>query len=198
MTDYIKDMDRQQLKKFFELKYAYLGILEKCTVADKVFNTVQTHSNGGVRTESSTPIHFIHLAEKMASGKDMSVLETSLKNLYDEYPKINELNKQETKVLKTNKHFYHNWLNELPTDKRAFLGNVVEADNYYLVEQGTDIIGGFATNANGYLTGLFSLFKGNGKEILKLRLEQGEKDVGSDTIMFQTLLYWKQTEKVLF
>jgi len=79
------------------------------------------------------------------------------------------------KPLEVTKEYYHNILNMLPTDKRVYVYDEVISDKYYLVFDGLPI-GGFTTNYNGELNGLFSLKRGLGREIFKLRLVQAKKD----------------------
>lgn len=78
-------------------------------------------------------------------------------------------------VVRVYKAYYMSVLNTLPEDKRAFLDDDIEADNYYLVFKGLPV-GGFATRSDGYLTGLFALNKGLGKTIFTTRLQYASKD----------------------
>lgn len=82
-------------------------------------------------------------------------------------------------ALKSNSKAYHSKLNELEKDLRAFIYDEIEADFYYLVLDTNSemIVGGFTTSYNGNLNGLFSLVKGQGKKIFKLRLQYALGDI---------------------
>ena len=81
------------------------------------------------------------------------------------------------RIEKVNQEQYHIVLNKLPKSLRAYIDKYVRADNYYLAYDKDKTIGGFGTNKNGYLTGLFSLYKGYGKKLFKYRLVQMKKDI---------------------
>jgi len=57
---------------------------------------------------------------------------------------------------------YHSYLNELESDLRAFIGEIVVADHYFLAIdlEKEEVLGGFAFSDNGELQGLFSLVRG--------------------------------------
>ncbi len=85
------------------------------------------------------------------------------------------------KAKKVKESVYNKYLNQLAPDKRAYLDDKVEADEYYLAFEGDKVVGGFGVNYNGYLTGLFGIEKGYGKRIFKLRLKiAGSKVKGSN------------------
>lgn len=78
------------------------------------------------------------------------------------------------------KAYYHSLMCNLPDHKRAFLDPTVDADKYYVVYKGSILgctIGAFGTTARGYLTGLFALKPGYGKEIFKVREAQAIMDL---------------------
>lgn len=77
----------------------------------------------------------------------------------------------EFKVIKVDSKYYHTVLDMLSKEKRAFVNDVVVADKYYLVFDNGPIAG-FTTREDGELSGLFSLKKGLGEELFKLRLEK--------------------------
>jgi len=82
-------------------------------------------------------------------------------------------------VAMTDKDSFHYYLDGLNDDLRPMVDAVVVADNYYVVVDNIsgDVIGGFGTNSNGYMTGLFSCIKNRGGEIFEHRLYQAKEDL---------------------
>lgn len=77
-------------------------------------------------------------------------------------------------IVEVDKKYYHNILDMLPKTKRQYIDRFVDADHYFLGFDG-DPIGGFAFNVTGALKGLFSLKKGNGRELLEKQQETARK-----------------------
>lgn len=192
--------NRENEVLYFKLKYAFMHLLENDTILHSVYNHMKIGSTGGVRTESSMPIHFIKLAERMASRyvkiTPINTYEQSILNIYLKHPKIIEILKgkdvasQTVAVRKTEVHLvsslrYNTMLSLLDPDLRAMLDDEIRCDNYYLVKENHKVIGGFGTNANGELKGLFSLVKGKGREIFKLRLKQAKIDADDNIKYFR-------------
>ena len=195
--------DRQKEVLYFKLKYAYMHIIEQDSVLNLIYEDTHTDSSGGVRAESSMPIHFVKLAEEMASRyvymTPINTFTNCVMGVYAKHPNIKDVingkdvASQTVTVEKTDvlsivgDHTvaYHWHLKRLHPDLRAMLDDKVSCDNYYLVKQNHKVIGGFGTNANGELKGLFSLVKGKGKEIFELRLEQARIDTDDDIKYFR-------------
>lgn len=85
-------------------------------------------------------------------------------------------------ALQFNKKAYHSQLNNLHKDLRAFIYDEVKADIYYLVFDMNSgiIVGGFTTNKNGNMNGLFSLVKGIGNKLFELRLKYALKNIDTE------------------
>ena len=79
-------------------------------------------------------------------------------------------------VVQVTRAYYDNTLSLLSPSRRRYLDENVVADKYYLVFRGLPVAG-FATNGNGYLTGLFSLVPSIGEELITLRLKQALGDL---------------------
>jgi len=75
----------------------------------------------------------------------------------------------------------------LEPNLRAMIDNPIQMDNYYIAEKGGMVIGGFGFNEDGELKGLFSLYKGNGKELFKLRVEVAKEKTGADRLYLNCL-----------
>jgi len=79
--------------------------------------------------------------------------------------------------------YYHTRLNMLEKRLRGFINDKVKADKYYLVFSKSGLpIGGFGTNKNGWLVGLFSLEKGLGDTLIPLAIKQAQKDLVEGSI----------------
>ena len=83
---------------------------------------------------------------------------------------------REIKTLEVYMGYFHSYLDQLPNSKRAFVDEVVHADHYYLIYNHALVVGGFATNSNGTVSGFFTLLKGYSDIFLKTVTEQAEKD----------------------
>jgi len=123
---------------------------------------------GGVREQSSLPEELNLEAKKIA---------TYIINTHPE--EIKEVEKK-WDIVHTDILSFNTYVNELRDELRVFVNEVVIADNYYLVMDITkeEIYGGFATNENGTITGIFSLEKGMGKDIIKSAIEMAIMDSG--------------------
>ena len=75
--------------------------------------------------------------------------------------------------------YFHKYLDQLPNSKRAFVDEIVHADHYYLIYNHSLVIGGFATKADGEVSGFFTLLKGYSDIFLDAVIEQAEKDSDS-------------------
>ena len=83
--------------------------------------------------------------------------------------------------IQVDKLYYDQFLNLLTPKKRCFIDNNVIADKYYLIFEHTPV-GGFTTNSDGSIKGLFSLKQGYGANILSIAIEQINKDYNTDNI----------------
>ncbi|MGD8305297.1 MAG: hypothetical protein PVF17_01465 [Ignavibacteria bacterium] len=83
--------------------------------------------------------------------------------------------------IQVDKLYYDQFLDLLPPEKRCFIDSKVTADKYYLVFEHTPI-GGFTTNSDGSIKGLFSLKQGYGTDILNIAIEQINKDYSTNNI----------------
>ena len=92
---------------------------------------------------------------------------------------------REIKTVEVYIGYFHKYLDRLPNSKRAFVDEIVHADHYYLIYNHSLVIGGFATKADGEVSGFFTLIKGYSDIFLDLVLTQAEID--SDAHWFNLL-----------
>jgi len=182
--------DRLKLKYFFEYKYIYMGILETDSVINLIFENKKMITAGGVRTESSMDLNLIALAESMANSKvfkkQMSSFDRCVMGVYDKLDKVKEINVRyktvNSNITRVNKQTFNERLEKLDTDLRGMIDEEVVADNYYFIKNidTWEVLGGFGTNSNGYMTGFFSLVKGAGEQFFKMRVQIAEEDKEED------------------
>jgi hypothetical protein len=192
-------MTMEENGKYWRYVYAYQNILERDVIQNEMLTGLHTPS--GVRKESSMPTELIFLARDMAKLNIDGDVEISTYAYYkwktlQLHPNILEIkNEVELQIQKTTKESFHILLDGLQDDLRAMIDDEVIADNYYVVHKNDSIQGGFATCADGYLTGLFSYYSGMGREIFELRLRQARKDANENVHEFKLLCTGKFLRK---
>lgn len=77
------------------------------------------------------------------------------------------------KVLEVDRVYYMSVLGQIADDKRIYLDDTPLGDKYYLVFEGFPV-GGFITNQDGMLGGIFSLKRGIGRRIVALAIKYQE------------------------
>ena len=180
--------------RWYRFYYIYQYMLSQDRWYMETISETREGTGNGVRQESSLPFTLNTLASQMTdiecddellilSEDDYMETEAYYKwQTYKIAPMVQKQRREDANIMvvqETDTNTYHQALNQLPANLRAMLDEHVQADKYYLVRQQGMITGGFATNTTGYLTGLFSLKKGNGKKIFNLRLQQAKIDSDS-------------------
>lgn len=189
-------MERDAL--YWKYFYKFQSLLARDVNYLEMIRETEPTEGNGVRKESSLPFGLIeeahHLAylstNKGSYPVDMMSYSSACRwSTLNQHPWIKEVQNEAEKkliVTPTDKDMYHVVLDRLKPDKRVYLDNVVEADNYYYIEDRSGkVVGGFATTRRGYLTGVFTLVKGIGKEVFRLRLQQARKDLATGVKQFR-------------
>jgi len=179
---------------YYRYYYKFQCLLARDLNYNDMISETEPIAGNGVRKESSLPFTLNDCAHDMAGiqcGHDVNKSHFSLSKwetlrAHPWIEKIRDHDMHRLRVEECYKETYHVYLNRLKDDKRSFLDDIVEAEYYYIAVDGAGVVhGGFATTKRGYLTGLFSLSKGRGNEIFKLRLQTARKDLDASVKQFR-------------
>lgn len=173
--------------RWYRFYYIYQYMLSEDRWYMETIEESREGTGNGVRQESSLPFALNTMASEITDiecfNKGNPVSDAmNYWNTYRNVPRVQEQRRADEGILtvqETDVNTYHQALDQLPANLRAMLDEHVQADKYYVVRSHGQITGGFATNTIGYLTGLFSLKKSNGKKIFNLRLQQAKIDSDS-------------------
>ena len=146
----------------------------------------------GVRPESSLPYKLNELAGNLAFMQMNSQLgeyekeyinrDREMINWFEilhNHPAIHQVTAESLSILRCKEvsfFRYKTQIDLLRPELRAMLDTHIVADHYFVAEDGQgETHGGFGTNENGNLTGLFATTEGKGEEIFILQLQEMKK-----------------------